>query len=122
MVCVYVQERQERRTRLKVILKSEVACGQLKETISSGYSRTLALRKYLLHLAARLWRRKELPGGFLSLSGTSSQTLPLKYDPVPGAFQSIWSAHTAGEQPAVRRAPRLNLAPVNLELGYPPGA
>lgn len=62
VICVYVQERQE--------------------TISSGYSRTLALRKSLLRLAAKILRRKELPGGFLSLSGTSSQTLPLKYDPV----------------------------------------
>ncbi|CAJ1329617.1 unnamed protein product, partial [Effrenium voratum] len=62
VICVYVEERQE--------------------TISSGYSRTLALRKYLLKVAMKVLRRKELPGGFLSLSGTSSQTLPLKYDSV----------------------------------------
>ncbi len=31
-----------------------------QETISSGYSRTLALRKYLLRLAAKILRRKEL--------------------------------------------------------------
>eukprot|EP00435_Cladocopium_sp_Y103_P062899 s93_g24.t1 len=39
VICVYVQERQE--------------------TISSGYSRTLALRKSLLRLAAKILRRKE---------------------------------------------------------------
>ncbi|CAE7220470.1 Atp13a2, partial [Symbiodinium sp. CCMP2456] len=60
VICVSVQERQE--------------------TISSGYSRTLALRKKALGLVAKLLRAKDLPGGFLSLSGASSQTIPLKYD------------------------------------------
>mmetsp|Transcript_136068 Transcript_136068/g.322478 ORF Transcript_136068/g.322478 Transcript_136068/m.322478 type:complete len:1389 (+) Transcript_136068:42-4208(+) len=60
VICVSVQERQE--------------------TISSGYSRTLALRKKVLGLVAKLLRAKDLPGGFLSLSGASSQTIPLKYD------------------------------------------